>query len=448
MRSTHQAGIARRVEQYLKSISDAYVKSEIRDVLPTVCDCTKIYLLTFAPALISYVSWVLKEAVQSKKTRLYFLSRDGYQMYLIAKKIIEKKNYSIECKYLNVSRFSMRVPGYHLTLDKCIDEICVGGVDITLEKILRRSGISDSERDEVINNLGYKEAKDEILNYHQILNLRNELNSSLLLKRYIHTNSINKYPEAVGYLIQEGLTKDSNYALVDSGWVGTLQCSIEKLVKSVRPEINVEGYYFGMYEIPKGADATKFHPFFFGKKFGLKRKVLFSNSLFEAVVSSKEGMTIGYGHNSKGYYPLENEVKNPNSEMISSNIAAMTCLLNHIRDFNRWETIKKAELTRLFTLLMSSLTDIEIEAYGELLFSDDVIDGCFKKVAAELTYDQIKDQRIMRKLLILLGIRKRTIYESSWIEGSAVKCGVNVKRCLRHIRFYKFLVFARKQFNG
>ena len=88
MRSTHQAVIESRAEQYLKCISDAYIKSDIRDVLPTGCDYTKIYLLTFAPALISYVSWVLKEAVQSKKKRLYFLSRDGYQMYLIAKEIV------------------------------------------------------------------------------------------------------------------------------------------------------------------------------------------------------------------------------------------------------------------------------------------------------------------------------------------------------------------------
>ena len=159
-------------------------------------------------------------------------------------------------------------------------------------------------------------------------------------------------------------------------------------------------------------------------------------------------MTVGYGHSADGYYAVENVTVNPNAKALSDNIDALTRLIKSIGDFSNWGKITKAEIAKLFERFMSRPTDVEVNAYGDSRFSDDVIDGCFKKVAADLPYEQIRDQWIFRKLLIVLGIHKKTIYESSWLEGSTVKCGKNVKRCLRHIRLYKLLIFGRKQLIG
>ena len=56
----------------------------------------KLYLMVIAPALVGFTEWVLDEAVRLHKSRVYFLSRDGYQMYLIANEIVKQKHLNIE----------------------------------------------------------------------------------------------------------------------------------------------------------------------------------------------------------------------------------------------------------------------------------------------------------------------------------------------------------------
>ncbi len=77
-------------------------------------------------------TWVIDEAVKRGKNRIYFLSRDGYQMYIAAKKIIAYRKIDIKCKYLHVSRYSMKIPTYHMNIDKSIDSICTGGMQVRL----------------------------------------------------------------------------------------------------------------------------------------------------------------------------------------------------------------------------------------------------------------------------------------------------------------------------
>ena len=356
----------------------------------------KLYLMVIAPALVGFTEWVLDEAVRLHKSRVYFLSRDGYQMYLIANEIVKQKHLNIECKYLHVSRFSMRLPGYHFNMEKSIDSICVGGIDVTPLKILRRAALTDEECQNILNELELNKEKDIILNYQQVIQLREKIRQSKLIRMYIQRHSVDAYENTVGYLKQEGLCDNSEYLLVDSGWIGTLQCSIEALVKSMNPDIEVQGCYFGMYEYPTGSSHEKFHTYYFSPESGLVRKSCFSNSLFETIVSSLEGMT-------KSYEP----------------------------------------------------SIVEVKAYGDNLFSDDVIDGNYKKTAAELTWEQIRNQRFLRRMMIVSGVRKATLYESAWLEGSIVKAefrenksedtGRKAQLESLHVRIYKYFVFLRKQ---
>ena len=49
-----------------------------------------------------------------------------------------------------------------------------------------------------------------------------------------------------------------------------------------------------LYEIPEGEGRENYHSFYFTPWGEIKRKVHFSNSLFEAVFSAPEGMTLSY----------------------------------------------------------------------------------------------------------------------------------------------------------
>jgi len=338
----------------------------------------------------------------------------------------------------------MRIPTYRLDIEKSIDMICVGGIDVTIKSILRRGGLSENECCRVIKELSLEEEQNNILNYTEIKKIKERLKKSRYLKEYILNHSNAAYDTAIGYLTEEGLCEKERIAIVDSGWIGTLQQSIERLVKCVNPAVDIAGYYFGMYDSPKG---EKYNTYFFSPQKGIKRKAGFSNSLFEAIVSSEEGMTVGYKKERDNYRPILKDTANPNKDRIKNNIEVLSMLLDRIKK-EEPALPDTAMCEKLFKLFMTVPSEIEVGIFGEYLFSDDVTDGSYKKAAADLSIEDIKNQRLLNKIFIVLGIKKATIRESAWIEGSAVKAykDENKSICeLKHIRRYKYFVFKRKQ---
>lgn len=427
----------------------------------------EIYLYVLAPTLIEYVEWLLENALIDGKKRIYFFSRDGYQMYLAAKCFVENCHFDIECRYLNVSRYALRVPEYHIIEKKTLDRICTGGIDVTFEKVMKRAGLSDKEAQEIAALCGYKDSYKQILSYRQVVQLKDILQNKEVFWELVYRHSKEAYQSVMGYLRQEGLFDDVPYAVADSGWIGTMQQTLKELLVSGGKEDRLTGYYFGLYEVPKNS-VDIYKSYFFDPKKGLSRKVNFSNCLFEAVFTSTEGMTLQYIETSKGYEPVFDYKKNPNAELVENNIRILREYLKlyvggqdsrHMGLFplpDKSESFFRNKCGREGTTqslkMVSSLlkgfmgypTKEELEAYGNNLFSDDVLEGKLQKVAAELSDKEIRNQRFLNKAFIMTGIKKGIIHESAWIEGSIVRNQKNIDSNLRHARLYKYFVHMKK----
>lgn len=409
----------------------------------------RLYISAFLPILLEYVSWVLREASNRKQKRLYFLARDGYQMYLVAQKLCEIWKLPIECRYLKLSRYSMRLPEYHLLEKKCLDHICIGGIDVTLKRIMKRAGLTDEEGIQIAEELGKLSEFEKILNYQEIMGLKGQLEKCPLFFEYVYNHSKAAYDNAIGYLKQEGLFDEIPYALVDSGWGGTLQKTISHLID--KPAL--EGYYFGMYEIPNGMSKEQYHSFFFDPAWGLKNKVAFSNCLFEAVFTSPEGMTLRYDKNNDSYVPLLDYEENPNASKIQYHCNLLLDYMSGYETVHKNtenKNLQKEKISsqkfvqKIVSKLMGHPTEWEAEEFGGLLFSDDVLEGNLKKVAADLTQTEIRQQHFVNKALIMLGIKQGELHESAWIEGSIVKEGHHVRSNLWHAALYKYFVYIKK----
>ena len=105
-----------------------------------------VFRYVLAPALGAFTRWLLEETEQAGIRRLYFLARDGYLMYRCARIYAERFQLPIECRYLCCSRYSLRLPMYHRDMKAALDYICRGGIEVTLDKILDRSGIGEAEK--------------------------------------------------------------------------------------------------------------------------------------------------------------------------------------------------------------------------------------------------------------------------------------------------------------
>ena len=419
---------------------------------------TMLYLHSMAPILMEFTDWLINKSMKDKVKRLYFLSRDGFQPYLIAKKYVEITGIDIDCRYVYLSRQSMKMPGYHMDFKGAVDSICTGGIDVNLKMILKRAGLDYAQCLEVLKELGLENQADKVLNYRQVVELRDKLKQSALLRQLINKNSKEAYDNAMGYLKQEGFMDDIDYAVVDSGWIGTLQIAIEKLVGK-----RIKGYYFGMYELPTKNEKDRFDAYFFKATEGLGRKAIFSNSLFETICSAPNGMTIGYEKTEERYVCKLKDKDNPNAKKIERNIECLNIMLTnadeiikakHAAGFNYRKSLKFSK--KICLLLMAKPTRMEVKGFGNYVFSDDVLEANKQYVAADLSLEQIKQGQLFNKMLTLLGIKNGEIHESAWIEGSIVKAceglpagGKRVRlKYLRAIRRYKHVVFLRKQIKA
>lgn len=409
----------------------------------------EIFLHVFAPTITEYVEWVLQEAVESGKKRLYFLARDGWLMYISAKEIAKARDIDIELRYLKVSRYSLRCAQYGLLGESCLDIICVGGIDITFQKIMKRAALTEEEAHHIARLCGYEEKYKCTLNHIEIQRLKRELKQIKLFFQYVRKHSKECYENTIGYLKQEGLFEDIPYAIVDSGWIGTIQMSLQHLLSDAGGrEKTVEGYYFGLYELPKDADYARYHGYYITPRKEIGRKVKFSICLFETIFSSPDGMTLGYEKSEEQFLPIESESKNPNACYMERN---RELLLEYIRvytaafaDLGNDRQFKTDCVEKLLKSCMGTPTKTEVEQLGSLLFCDDVLELQMQTVAAEWSMEEIKKQRFLRKLFIKLNIRKMDLHESGWPEGSIVALGGHRNKNLRQERMYKYFMYLRK----
>lgn len=415
-------------------------------------DCEKLVsFYVMAPVMCMYVAWVLREACTAGKRRLYFLARDGYSVYETARVFCEKLGLPIECRYLYCSRYAWRSAEYHLLKEDSLSYICLGGIDVNFQKLMSRAGLTDSEGKEIAGLMGMRGNYDRPLTYRKLGELRRLLEECKPFMDKMLEKSRSIYPVVTGYLEQEGLLDPVPWALVDSGWTGSMQKSLQHLLDTMGYEGKVEGYYFGMYEYPEGVDPDAYNCWYFNPGNGLRRKTYFCNNLFECIFSSPEGMTTGYEKREEIYCPVLEKKWNPNREKIERTTEYLKQYAEKLSDnFGKevlsGDTKDKSRKKLTFSLLKSFMgrpVQEEAEEFGSYVFCDDVIGEGNEKVAADLTPEQIHENWFFRKTVSYLKRNGGRIRESAWMEGSIVRSGMDVRE-LWHCTLCKYVLYFRK----
>ena len=257
------------------------------------------------------------------------------------------------------------------------------------------------------------------------------------------------YDAAVGYLKAEGLMDAVRWAVADSGWTGSMQMTLRILLESAGYRGRLTGYYFGLYHIPEGEKKENYHAYYFGPFGKIKRKVHFSNSLFECMFSEPEQMTLGYKETSGGYEPVRElgEVKNKEAlEIIADAVEkeAQKEALELPDRLHLWQILDPDVIQRKMADLMSRPDKEQAQAFGNLWFNDDVR-GEGQKIAVPLTEEEIRNSHVLPRGASMTGIRKEPVKESAWMEGSIVLGGKRIRWHLWQNRMYKYILYIKKQ---
>ena len=401
-----------------------------------------------APSLNIFVIWTLQQATEKQIKRLYFMARDGYLMFKIAKKICEEMKLDIECRYFYSSRFSLRTALYHLDLEQALDYICAYGLETSLEVILDRTGLDKSKQAEIIRNLNIGLGANEDIPFSRIKEVRQSLAECELFTSALMEHSKSLTPALLGYLRQEGMLDDVKSALVDSGWVGSTQKTINQALSQLGAKKEVTGLYWGLFYLPSKKDQKDYYSYYFEPKGSIKEKIYFSNSLFEAIFTAPHGSTTGYGLTEGKYIPIYLESQKEKvdfTQKLEKVLLHYTeLLLMDINEIGEIDTLRaKKTIYQLLRLFMGKPTQEEAEYFGNLIFSDAVDEKKIQRIATSFSDADVRGYQLIFRVLTMLGFRRAGIKVSGWAEGSMVLYGKRVNYHLLQLSLYKRLSFVR-----
>ena len=371
-------------------------------------DISGINFNSIGQILLDYVCWILHEAQRQGISKLYFLARDGYLLYRIADKICRKKSIPIECKYLYCSRMALRLPSYHLIGDEAYDLLLLGSYHPTLHSLLARIKLDLPQRKLVYEAIGASaEQENRELNNNEFLHFTEQLRGCSLYQTFVQEKSREVYPDAIGYLRQEGLLDQSYVAIVDSGWSGSMQRSLRQLLESAGFHGKTIGFYFGIFRFQRREPADgEYCCWYFSPSNNVLNQLRFSNNVFECILSAPHGMTLGYRKTGNDFIPVlkDGPPKNMQDLILFQGKEILRSIESEINDIKIDAFDEKAaqkRTARAVRRLMAYPTRAEAQFFSRFLFCDDVAEGSFLSLGGDgktLRHDYLLIPRIWRKL--------------------------------------------------
>ena len=339
---------------------------------------------------------------------------------------------------------------YHQDPSEALSHICRGGIRVTTRKLMSRAGFSHQEANTLLPLLDLGYGPDDAIPYHKLAFIRQKLADCPLFLERMAQLSRDALPGLKGYFAQEGLLDEIPCGLVDSGWTGTMQKSIQDIRKLCGCQTPLQGYYFGIYSLPAQCNPSCYHSFFFSQKQGLFRKIFFNNNLFEDVYTAPHGTTTGYACTPQGVIPLTSEADPRIRQFMEVSeplmMAYTDCLLQNLSP-ETFQALPIAHMTHtiasLLRMLMWNPTKSEALTFGSLPFSDDLLDNNMQELAAPLTPAQLRNNHVLHKLLLMTGLRKGIVQESAWYEASAVRYGRHPAWHRINYTLYKLLLYLK-----
>ncbi|MGN8818079.1 hypothetical protein ACTNEN_07115 [Oribacterium sp. HCP28S3_H8] len=236
-----------RGDENYSSLRMNYLNTFINNVVPCTNDpYYKFGFAQFGKVLWGYAHWIHDVAKEKGITKLFFLARDGYIMKKAYDICVE--DHSIETKYLEVSRRSLRGP--ILWMDYSFETILnmvVNAKLVSIESIFDGLGMDIDRYQEQLDQYGFH--RDTIFDRRTIF-LDEKLKQLLTdLTTDIIENSKKEYSLLTEYLKQEGVL--GKFGIVDIGYAGSMQRYLTQTLNKLEIQHQITGFYLGVADFYK-----------------------------------------------------------------------------------------------------------------------------------------------------------------------------------------------------
>lgn len=236
-----------RGDENYSSLHMNYLNSFINNTVPfNDSPYYKFGYAQFGKVLWGYAHWVHDVAKEKGIKRLYFLARDGFIMKKTYDICIE--DHSIETRYLEVSRRSLRVPV--LWMDSSFNTILnmvVNAKLVSMESIFDGLGIDIDQYQNKLEQYGFEKStifdRNSIFSDEKLKQLLTELTPDII------ENSKKEYALLTEYLEQEEVS--GRFGIVDIGYAGSMQRYLTQTLDKLQIQNQISGFYLGVADFYK-----------------------------------------------------------------------------------------------------------------------------------------------------------------------------------------------------
>ena len=236
-----------RGDENYSSLRMNYLNTFINNTVPCTNDpYYKFGYAQFGKVLWGYSHWIHDVAKEKGITKLFFLARDGY----IMKKAYDTcaDDHSIETRYLEVSRRSLRGPILWMNSSfESLLNMVVNAKLVSMESIFDGLGMDIDQYQDKLEQYGFH--KDTIFDRSSIYSNRKLKRLLTDLTPYIIENSKKEYSLLTEYLKQEGVS--GRFGIVDIGYAGSMQRYLTQTLNKLEIQHQITGFYLGVADFYK-----------------------------------------------------------------------------------------------------------------------------------------------------------------------------------------------------
>ena len=348
------------------------------------------------PLFFFYVWWTLLESQKRGIKRLYFLSRDAQVLLDIAGLIKEWGHFDIDCRYLYGSRQAWLTASIK-TVNKSELKWMMSDwwYPLSIESICKRMGFKPDSIDHLLQDYGFNSDQyKDFLKGDQKQRLIQCLQSDAFQK-WIREYKLEDFTNLLGYLRQEGIFDNEAYGLVDIGWRGNQQLTLNKILSMQRsgPSKGITGFYLGLTESVHKIEGDTLLAFLFDLSTRTQRINLRINHLFEAFASGLDGRVINYRRDNGKFYPVMADV---NQKLIHWGVGTQReGILKFTKELIKHcqpEMIAKENcifgIDRVLNRFINSPSLTEAQVYGQFPMDGEMTESNIQEIAPVISRSQ------------------------------------------------------------
>lgn len=292
-------------EDYSKLVKSLYKQCNTKEAPPH-----SDYII-----MLGYFTEKLYQESLSKRTKdLFFLAREGYYL----KKLFDfyqsvhhiKNGHFINTHYLKVSRKSTMQIGLKSAEQEDFDYFKNTYRDYTIQNFLGNFSMTDDERNEIIEDCGFSDIKDDRITYFMDSDAFKTLKSNKLFIKYYDKNRNTQRDAFKNYLDSFGVDyKNEGLNIVDIGWKCTIQNALHNYFEK---QVKINGYYLGLKDLMHDSTSSSYNNYKRGLNFetnlfdNYKATIMMANTdFYENLCQAPHGTTVKYVNDSKDYAVLK-----------------------------------------------------------------------------------------------------------------------------------------------